>query len=158
MALWADILYACDGAWWKKYIEDVLLRFKGELWTQDIPAAAQYGLNRVDGARAEGLGKDKIYYGANGGYQAVNLAYLFGAKKIILLGFDMKRGENKKSHWHGDHPGPLNKDMPIKTWIKNFSKLAEDLKSEQVEVINSTRDTALECFKKIDLEVALCLS
>ena len=70
----------------------------------------------------------------------------------------MKRGKDKKSHWHGDHPKPLNKDMPIHTWIKNFNKLAEDLKTEQVEVINATRSTALECFKKDKLEVALCLS
>lgn len=132
------------------------MRFKGELWTQDVEAASNYGLNRVEGMKADGLGKDKIHYGANGGYQAINLAYLFGAKKIILLGFDMKRGEHRKSHWHGEHPGGLNKEMPIKTWLKNFPKLASDLKAEGVEVINSTRDTALECFNKINLEEALC--
>ncbi len=70
----------------------------------------------------------------------------------------MKRGENKKSHWHGDHPGRINKDIPIRTWIKNFWKLAIDLKNENIEVINSTRDTALECFNKINLEEALCLN
>lgn len=133
------------------------MTFNGELWTQDVPAALQYGLNRIDGDKADGLGKDKIHYGANSGYQAINLAYLFGARKIILLGFDMQRGENNKSHWHGDHPSHLNKDMPIKTWVKNFWKLAEDLKSEHVEVVNSTRSTALECFNKIKLEVALCI-
>jgi hypothetical protein len=158
MALWSDVLYACDGEWWDRYIQDVLLRFKGELWTQDIPATGKYGLNRIEGHRSEGLGKDKVHYGANGGYQAINLAFLFGAHKIILLGFDMKRGENKKSHWHGDHPGFLNKDMPIKTWVKNFWKLAEDLRNEGVEVINATRDTALECFNKVNLEEALCLN
>jgi len=48
--------------------------------------------------------------------------------------------------------------MPIKTWLKNFPKLAEDLKAEGVEVINATRDTALECFNKMNLEEALCLN
>ncbi len=157
MALWSDILYACDGEWWDKYIEDVLLKFKGELWTQDVPAAEKYGLIKVDGEYAKGLGKDKIHYGANGGYQAINLAYLLGAKKIILLGFDMKRGKGNKSHWHGDHPGNLNKEMPMKTWLDNFPKLADDLKVEGVEVINATRDTALECFKKVKIEDVLCL-
>ena len=134
------------------------MRFKGELWTQDISASLKYGLNKIEGMRGEGLGKDKVHYGANSGYQAINLAYLFGAKKIILLGFDMKRGENKKAHWHADHPGILNKDVPVKTWIKNFIRLAEDLKVEGVEVINATRDTALECFNKLNLEDALCLN
>lgn len=104
----------------------------------------------------EGLGKGKVHYGANSGYQAINLAYLFGAKKIILLGFDCKRGPKNESHHHGDHPGPLNKDMPIHTWRKAFPQLSADLKAEGVEVVNATRDTALECFNKIKLEVALC--
>jgi hypothetical protein len=158
LALWADVLYACDGDWWDKYIGDVLLRFKGELWTQDVPASSKYGLNRIVGDKADGLGKDKVHYGANSGYQAINLAYLFGARKIIILGLDCKRGPNGESHHHGDHPSGLNKEMPIKTWLKNFPKLAEDLKIEGVEVINATRDTALECFNKVNLEEALCLN
>jgi len=48
--------------------------------------------------------------------------------------------------------------MPIKTWLKKFPKLAEDLKTEGIEVINSTRNTALECFNKINLKEALCLN
>jgi len=153
---WADVLYACDGDWWERYIPDVLSTFDGELWTQDFGASEKYGLHRIDGNKADGLGRDKVHYGANSGYQAINLAYLFGAKKMILLGFDMKRGEDKKSHWHGDHPGSLNTSMPIHTWIKNFRKLAEDLREEKVEVVNASRETALECFNKINLEVALC--
>jgi len=126
------------------------------LWTQDLTTASKYGLNRIEGTRAQGLGKNVIHFGSNGGYQAINLAYLFGAKRIILLGFDMKRGKNKKSHWHGEHPGGLNKSLPFHEWLKNFSGLAEDLKAEGIVVENATRDTALECFKKTELEVALC--
>lgn len=155
-ALWADVLYACDGDWWDKYIPDVLLKFKGELWTQDVFSRSKYGINVVDACKADGLGKNKIHYGANSGYQAINLAYLFGAKKIILLGFDCKRGPNNESHHHGDHPGSLNREMPIKTWQQNFPILAKDLNDEGVEVLNSTRDTSLECFKRITLEDALC--
>ena len=154
--MWADILYACDGDWWDEHIYEVLSRFKGELWTQDLPAAEKFGLNRIEGSSQKGLGKEKINFGANGGYQMVNLAYLFGAQKIILLGFDMKLGKDKKSHWHGDHPRYLNKVMPISKWIDNFNRLASDLKSEGVNVINATRDSALECFQKQKLEVVLC--
>jgi hypothetical protein len=93
-----------------------------------------------------------IHGGGNSGYQAVNLAFLFGAAKIVLLGFDMKGG----SHWHGDHPGALNRGVPTRAFAKAFPALADDLKSEGVEVLNATRDTALECFPKIDLEDALC--
>ena len=128
------------------------------MWTQDFPASEKYGINRINGSNAVGLGKDKVHYGANGGYQAINLAYLFGAKKIILLGFDHKRGADGKSHHHGDHPAKINKDMPFKTWLSNSYRLAEDLEKEGIEVINSTRDTALNCFPLVKLEAALCLS
>lgn len=85
----------------------------------------------------------------------MNLAYLFGARKIILLGFDMQSADGK-SHWHGDHPGPLNRSSAFKTWIKNFDILARDLRDAGVDVVNATRVTALNCFQKANLEDALC--
>lgn len=156
MAPWADVLYACDGAWWDHHIKDVLNVFQGELWTQDEQASNKYALNKVVGQKAIGLGHDKVHYGSNSGYQTINLVYLFGAVKIILLGFDMKYGAKGKVHWHGDHVGSLNRGCPVGTFIKNFPALAEDLNKEGISVINATRDTALDCFPKTSLEDALC--
>jgi hypothetical protein len=102
----------------------------------------------------KGLGKDKIHGGGNSGYQVMNLVYLFGATKIFLLGYDMKLSGGK-THWHGDHPGDLNRDLDVKTFAKNFPALADDLKAEGVEVFNVSRETALECFKKVDIENVL---
>jgi hypothetical protein len=115
-----------------------------------------YGISKVTGIKGVGLGKDKVHYGANSGYQMMNLAYLFGAKRIILLGFDMMR-QGAKTHWHGDHPSPLGNECPVKMFLNNFPALAADLEKEGVEVINATRETALNCFKKMKLEDALCL-
>jgi len=149
------VLYACDGSWWKKYIDSVREVFKGELWTQDKEAAEQYKLSRVSGANKPGLGRNwLIHFGGNGGYQVINLVYHFGAKKIILLGYDMQRTDGK-SHHHGDHPGELNRSLNFKEWIKKFNALAPELCAEGVEVINATRKTALDCFRKIKLEDAL---
>lgn len=157
LAPWADCLYACDGEWWDKYIVEVRDRFKGELWTQDEAAAKRYGLHRVSGADKPGLGKNGlIHFGGNSGHQMINLAYLFGAARIILLGFDMQRTDGK-SHHHGDHPGNLNKSLPFHTWMKKFPLIASDLKAEGVEVINCTRKTALNCFEKRSLEEVLCV-
>lgn len=156
MALWADVLYACDGEWWDRYFQEVSCSFKGEFWTTSKEASLKYGINHIPGEPNPGLGKDGvIHYGANGGYQAINLAYLLGASRIVLLGFDMQR-TGGKSHWHGDHPGELNRDCPVSSFAKNFPLLADDLRAVGVDVINSTRETALECFPKIRLEDALC--
>jgi hypothetical protein len=128
--------------------------FKGELWTQAKKASLEYGLFNVEGDSKPGLGRDKIHFGGNSGYQAINLAYLFGAVKIVLLGFDMQKASGMV-HWHGNHPAAINRDCPVRSFLKNFSALAQDLNAEGVEVINATRDTALECFTRTRLEDAI---
>jgi hypothetical protein len=155
IAKWADILYACDGEWWDKYYNEVNDVFQGSLYTICDRVSKIYGINWIASEDQQGLGEDIIHTGNNSGYQSINLAYLLGAKKIILLGFDMQRSLNK-GHWHGDHPGSLNRHNNFTGWLKKFPKLAEDLKNKDVEVINSTRLTALTCFKMKPLKEALC--
>lgn len=118
-------------------------------------SAKKYDLNLWEGESKAGLGKVKLHFGSNSGYQAINLAYLLGASKIILLGYDMQR-DGDQVHFFGDHPyhkpggGPHNSLM--KDWCEKFVALAIDLKSEGVEVINATRKTVLTAFKQQDLE------
>jgi hypothetical protein len=133
------------------HIKEVRAGFKGELWTQEKKAALEYGLFHIPGESADGLGKDRIHFGGNSGYQAINLAYLFGAVRIVLLGFDMQY-KGGLVHWHGDHPMAINRECPVRSFVKKFPRLADDLKSEGVEVLNATRETALDCFQKIGIE------
>ena len=114
----------------------------------------RYGINRIRGEQLDGLGRDCIHFGGNSGYQAINLAYLMGASTVTLLGYDMGN-TNGLSHWHGDHPGHLKKQLPINLWLSKFPALADDLKAEGVRVINASRVTALECFDRLPLELAL---
>ena len=80
---------------------------------------------------------------------------MLGAKKIILLGYDMHR-HSDKVHFFGSHPyhkpneGP--NDFMMKDWCEKFEPLAKDLVDEQVEVINATRKTVLKAFKLQELE------
>lgn len=92
-----------------------------------------------------------IHTGGNSGYQALNLAYLWGAKRVILMGFDMKR-TGGMTHFHGDHQGLNNPyDGMLSQWVKNFELIARDLAAAGVEVLNATRETALTCFKRIPI-------
>lgn len=93
----------------------------------------------------------------NSGYQAINLAYHFGAKEIYLLGFDMQR-TNGLSHWHGDHPKGWANGGDYRDWINRMNELAIDLRREGVKVVNCSRETALECFDRSTIdEVFRCL-
>lgn len=151
IAPWADVLYACDGLWWDHHFKK-LAPFKGELWTQDKPAADRYGLHWIQGKHGEGLSADPnvIHWGANSGYQAINLAYNWGAKRIVLLGFDCRRDKGR-THWFGDHPKPLTSDSPYGLWLTNFRKLAADLKAKGVEVFNCSPNSAIDAFQKVPL-------
>lgn len=154
----ADLLYACDLKWWHLHIEQVRATFAGEKWTQDPRAAADYGLNFVASKLTlPGLTRNRalLHGGGNSGYQAINLAYLFGAKRIVLVGFDCQLGPGAEQHWFGSYPKPLSRATPFSLWIERFGPLANDLKAEGVDVVNSSKRTALACFQTVPLEDAL---
>jgi len=134
--------------------------FKGELYTQyhndsTRKFAEKEGLKALPGAGHHGLGRDKLHHGSNSGYQAIGLAYLLAKEdkvhpRIILLGFDMGR-TGGKNHFFGDHPKGFTNGQ-YANFVPRFSRLAEDLASEGVEVINCTRQSNLNQFPKMTLE------
>jgi hypothetical protein len=145
------VLYACDLKWWDKYHDNVAANANMELWTQDEVAAEKYEISWVKGVNQPGLGRDCIHFGGNSGYQAINLAYLWGASRIVLLGFDCKPVDGKH-HWFGQHPAGLTQIQPYDLWLKHFNQLAEELRAEGVQVINCSSDTALTCFERKPIE------
>lgn len=153
----ADVVYAGDFMWWKTHINEVRKKMpiSAELWTQDSTAAERYYLNRIKGVNRPGLGKALIHSNGNSGAQAVNLAYLFGCRRILLLGFDMKLGPRGEKHWHEDHPGPLMQAQCFNEWTHKFEPLAKDLKAAGCEVINCTPGSALTCFPMSKIEEEL---
>jgi hypothetical protein len=113
---------------------------------EEREAIEKFGLNYREGEDGPGLGKDRLRYGSNSGYQAINLAYLMGAKRILLLGYDM--GHSDKRHFFGEHPKAIRASTDYRQFIPGFSALARDLDKEGVSVINCSRQTALTCFPR----------
>lgn len=154
LAPWADLLYAADPGWWKHH--EGVREFAGTKWTQDKDSAKLYGLNWVDGRWNPSVSADPafIHYGFNSGFQCLNLIFLMGASRIILLGFDMQATAGKK-HWFGNHPGELNKDSAYGQWVEFMDNAAPRLEKHKCEVINCSRSTALKKFKRMALEDCL---
>jgi hypothetical protein len=151
----ADVVFACDTPWWNVHIQKVRSEFSGELWTSAKRALEIHRINFVRSEDNPGLGKGYIHSGANSGYRAINLAYLFGAKTIYLLGFDCKPDADGKAHFFGQHGKGLSQKQNFSKWKEKFPRLAKDLEKEKIAVYNLTRDTALNCFKQMSLEDAL---
>jgi len=152
-APWADVLYAADYEWWKAYSK-YALQFAGlkvsirRTFFKEVKVIKQ-STERVFDPRP-----DHLATGGNSGYQAVHLAAHFGARRIVLLGFDM-RMVGKRKHWFGDHIRPLHSGGNYGVWIRNFTSLAAVLKARGVDVVNCTPGSALTCFRSAALEEVL---
>jgi hypothetical protein len=144
------VLYFADSQWWEWHHEKKEYKgFAGQRCTIentgrlvqeiDVHMLHNYG---VDGLS---LAPNGVHTGSNSGYQAVNLAVLAGAKRILLLGYDMKF-QGARTHWHGGHPIRTASPSTYKGFASRFHSLVEPLSRLGVEVINCTPGSALDAF------------
>lgn len=156
-APWADVIYAADPKFWRIYGERICREFDGCRWTGSEGASAPLPLCYVRCRGFPGLSRDPtlIHGGQNGGYQAMNLAYHFGARRrIVLVGFDMQYSGGRAHHF-GDHDAELGQAADPSKWVPLFKPLAADLAQAGVDVVNCSGATALTCFRRGDLAEAL---
>jgi hypothetical protein len=156
LAPWADALVAVDESWWKAYGAEVDTTFTGERWTTSAAARDKYGINWMRHSRDEGLTKNigAVNGGGNSGQAAVQMAYLWGASTIVLLGYDMQR-TGGRAHWHPDHKGGMANGGNFVKWAQRMDRTITDLAHVGVEVINCTSQTAIRAARRCDLQQAL---
>lgn len=155
LAWWADWLHGCDGKWWRYH--PGAARFVGTKTTLDAtvsPALIGAGLLRATGQSGFDPDPSSVRTGSNGGYQVLHSMIHAGAKRIGLVGFDM-RGER----WFGGHPAEI---MRIEVdreriMIPHFPSLLPALAEHRVEVVNCTPKSALRTFPHQPLEEFLAL-
>lgn len=151
-APWADALYAADPEWWDHHRG--VTQFRGMRVTQDKGAAERWGLHHVHGRRAKGfaLKPGHVHWGDNSGYQSIDLAFGYGARRVVLLGFDMQ-STGGKSHWFGDHPPEIRRQSALHIFAANFDEAAR--LHPELDIINASRETALTCWPRMPIEQAL---
>ena len=174
VAPWAKILYAADARWWRWHKEgrekiwpwikftaeeqkQALHNFKGQKLTIDHPDVIRdEQIHILGNAGAIGLSEvpGSICTGQNSGYQAIDIAVQTKAKKILLLGMDMKH-INNKSHAHNGHDVKTS-GSELKEFAKNFSTMLIPLNERGIDVVNCSPDSALEMFRfsTVELEIS----
>lgn len=156
LAPWANVLYASDPAWWNYYkgvpeftgLKIIRDRHGGEACSR------QWNLSCIKlNIDKKGWSHDPsvIHSGHNGGYQAGNLAVLFGGTKIIYLGLDMQGDNKEPPHFFGLHPKLIGRGHSYESWIRRFETIVQD----GFEVVNCSRETALTCFRRSTIEAEL---
>lgn len=93
-------------------------------------------------------------WGGNSGFHALNLAVQAGARRIVLVGYDMTIAGGV--HWHGRHPSALNNPTAgnIDRWRRVMDAAAPMLAECGVEVLNASAVSALAAFPKVAFEEA----
>ena len=116
----------------------------GKLYKSKIPWL--WSMSRI----SRGLSQKALAWNKNTGALAIHLSLLLGAKKVYLLGFDMKLSKNGKANWHPNHIDKPNKDI-YPEFIKGCENLKKALPKEfpGVEIFNVTDDSDLNVFPKI---------
>lgn len=156
LAPWADALYAADGLWWRCHPE--ALQFAGMRITADATTANVHGLHLVKIASGPPIvhrilsHRREIGHGGNSGFQAINIAVLAGAKRLLWLGLDY-RGE----HWHGNHPVPLKNARPesMQRWACVLDKQAPLFVALGIEVVNLSPLSLLSAYPQMSTDDAL---
>jgi len=181
LAPFTDAHISYNENWWEYYMAEndlILLRDRGcEMWTKQKNVATSFDINFIKtkpgGKHGNGLSKDRtlIHENHGSGPMAMNLATLYGFKKILLVGHDMKYpkdydGRKKitggKRHFFGEYPKSMqhwastrvgkHTNGVMEGYCEYYTSMVSDLEKLNVKVINCTPESALQCFKMGNLK------
>lgn len=156
---WIDCVFFGDSGFAKLNNFEVL-KFKGlKVTSADQLEKYSHVLKIVGRDRKKPLGitdnPNLLSWNFNSGGAAINLAYHFGVKKIILLGFDMKLDAGNNQHWHKYYvSNQKTVQATMKQHLKGFPHIANDLKGK-IEILNCSPVSAITVFPKVSIKEAL---
>lgn len=153
---WADVLYGCDGAWWRK--NNGLLAFGGLRVSQDRTLRDSFpdvhlvkcrrGIARIITDKTGEIGDGRTSL-----FQALNLVVRAGPPRVIgLVGADMTLEYGM--HWHGPHGDGLNnpREAMINRWRQNIDGAADQLSALGVTVLNLSPISTLKAYRMATLQ------
>jgi len=160
LGAWVDLCYFGDGRWYH-WNHKELRSFGGLKVTCFAGANVEQwpGVMQVRRGKPEGIDTRKrhLSWNKNSGGSAINLAYHLGAKRIVLIGYDMKVDENENHNWHTKYVGKHT--PPIKIYENRFLACYKTIKRDAdklgIEILNTNPDSALLEFPFVKLEDTL---
>ena len=165
---WMDMVFFGDSKFF--------LKFKNQLYAYPklkvscAPSSQQCPwvkyLSR-DKRKPRGLSENRetVSWNYNSGSAAINVAANAGAKRIFLLGFDMKLNERGDQHFHSMYKSKRTAANPAKRknlrffqHLKSFPEISRDAERRGIEIYNVCPDSEIQQFPRITLKQAIELS
>lgn len=146
-----DICKVCvfgDMKWFRIW-RDRLLSYRGTIFT-NLPKLYKSDLPWLwtTPRITSGLSISSITWNFSTGSAAISLALLLGARRVYLLGFDMKLLDGK-NNWHKNRLDKPNPEV-FEKFIRGMKAVNADLhKFPGSEIFNITNDSDLNVFPKI---------
>ena len=175
IAPFADLLYFADARWWEwhhngiakswpwvKFTEEQVRKAMESFAGQKVTIGTTgmmvrdpkvFMLNNDTSVTGKDGGlstkPNAIRTGSNSGYQVMNVVALAGAKRIALIGYDM-RFANGRSHSHNGHPLKMP-ESAYRDYARRFDTMLPQLAELGIEVVNCTPGSAITAFQRGDI-------
>jgi hypothetical protein len=163
----ADVIHACNYQFWDLWWPQVQPK-AADKWTTRPELDGRYpGLRYIPERWEPGLSRDPSWICAHHGTgpQLLNLAYLYGCTRLLLVGWDMRfrgkvdrhtyerrryLGEDQITAGHWPQTGPNGE-------LEGLIREVETIRPEDygIEILNCTPGSALRCFPAAELRDAL---
>lgn len=164
IAPWMDLLHANDEEFWLNHPQAVA--WPGIKTTGQGTSGIQGGENIIlikmapkYTAKPFADPMRPIHAGRDSGYQAIQLAALLGASRVVLMGFDARSvGRYGKHNWHEGYEF-LGRRKPCDFEMHKglHDDLAVVLKAKGVDVLNCSPGSAITAYPMASIEEALPL-
>jgi hypothetical protein len=119
-----------------------------------------------DGRKAQGISPkpNAVGWNNNSGAAAISVAANAGAKRIMLLGFDMCKDEKNRKHWHNVYASIETRQiikarninrvapLPFERHLRGFPAIARDAKARGIEILNVSPDSKITVFPKVSVK------
>jgi hypothetical protein len=160
---WIDMVFFGDSGFLNQHLEG-LAKFKGiRVTCHENNAKYEWIKYLSKDPRGRGISDNPkmVCWNNNSGAAAISVAVNAGAKRVILIGFDMKLDDKNYQHWHDLYGKGNNTDvrrmqrLPFDRHLRGFAPIAQDAKRRNVEILNASPDSRITEFPKYSLKELL---
>lgn len=155
--IWPNVCYWGDFGWYQLHKDRIFQMYKGGCFTDVFECYGEPGVIVLERRpRDFTLEPSKLGWFDNSGITAIGLAVKLGAKRVLLLGFDMSMDDQGNGNWYRnekDQPSQLRFNRHVRvadTFAHQLTKACPD-----IQVVNCNPKSSLEVFPKATLHEAL---